>query len=86
MQDEDDVERVVATVVGEHGRIDILVNNAGIGRLEGIDTETLDGWNDVLATNLTAPFSLLRRAAEHLKASSGASVVNIGLTAQFGLS
>jgi NAD(P)-dependent dehydrogenase (short-subunit alcohol dehydrogenase family) len=78
VQSEDDIQRLVGRVAADHGRIDILVNNAGIARLEGVGSETMAGWNDVLTTNLTAPFLLVHHAASHLKASGVASVVNIG--------
>jgi len=73
-----EIEQLVDDVNEEFGRVDIIVNNAGITREEGIQTETLQGWQDILATNLTAPFLLVRHAVKYLVSSSGASIVNIG--------
>ena len=39
---ENDVRRVVAETIEQHGRIDILVNNAGISDLRGLPSE----WSD----------------------------------------
>lgn len=78
VRSEADIKRLVTGSADEHGRIDILVNNAGIGRLESVETETAEGWNDVLSTNLTAPFLLVRHAAPLLKTSGVASVINVG--------
>ncbi len=78
LQSEGEIKRLVRTVVDLRGGIDIVVNNAGIGRLEGVESETLEGFNDVLATNLAAPFALIKHAADALKASGAASVINIG--------
>lgn len=78
VQSEDEVKRLVEAAIDSQGRIDILVNNAGIARLEGVESESLAGWNDVLTTNLTAPFLLVHHAAQHLKASDAASIINIG--------
>jgi NAD(P)-dependent dehydrogenase (short-subunit alcohol dehydrogenase family) len=54
------------------------VNNAGIARLEGPESETRAGWDDVIATNLTAAFLLVRLSLEHLKRSPAGAIVNIG--------
>ena len=40
----------------EHGHIDILFNNAGIQRRGAFAEFPLEQWNEVIATNLTAPF------------------------------
>jgi len=52
----DAVQRGVAEVIAQHGRIDVLVNNAGIQRRAPLPEFTQKDWDDVIATNLTAPF------------------------------
>jgi gluconate 5-dehydrogenase len=52
----DAVRAAVGTVEREHGRIDILVNNAGIQRRNPLVDFKQQDWDDVIATNLTAPF------------------------------
>ena len=52
----DAVRRGVRDVIAQHGRIDILVNNAGIQRRAPLTEFTQEDWDDVIATNLTAPF------------------------------
>ena len=39
---EDDVKRVVAAGVADHGKIDILINNAGISDVRGLSAENYD--------------------------------------------
>lgn len=46
------VERAVAEVMQQSGRIDYLFNNAGISISGEVDEFTLDDWNDVLDVNL----------------------------------
>ena len=46
----------VCDVVARHGRIDILVNNAGIQRRAPFADFPQKDWDDIIATNLTAPF------------------------------
>jgi len=53
-----DVDRTVAQVIEQHGRIDILVNNAGITRDQLLLRLKRDDWDAVLATNLTAAFAV----------------------------
>jgi 3-oxoacyl-[acyl-carrier protein] reductase len=48
----------VATAFEKHGRIDILVNNAGITKDQLLLRMDRAEWDDVIATNLTAAFTL----------------------------
>lgn len=69
--------RIVAAALDAFGRIDGLVNNAALvipGNLESTGEAIFDR---VLATNLRAPFFLIRAALPALSASRG-SVLNIG--------
>jgi 3-oxoacyl-[acyl-carrier protein] reductase len=52
------VNALVSGVLERHNRIDILVNNAGIARDQLLLRMKRDDWDAVLATNLTAAFSL----------------------------
>ena len=52
----DAVHAAVAAVVARHGAVDILVNNAGIQRRAPFVEFTQQDWDDIVATNLTAPF------------------------------
>jgi hypothetical protein len=71
---EADVERLVAVARTRLGRIDAIVSNAGIGNFGPLAKTSLDGWNRVLATNLTATFLLARAAAADLERARGAIV------------
>jgi 2-deoxy-D-gluconate 3-dehydrogenase len=60
------------------GRLDILVNNAGIARGGLPQSISLDDWNAVLLTNLTAVMLVSQAAYPLLKAQGGGKVINIG--------
>jgi NAD(P)-dependent dehydrogenase (short-subunit alcohol dehydrogenase family) len=73
---EAEVERLVAVTRARFGRIDAIVSNAGISvsGFAPLSATTLDAWNRVLATNLTATFLLAKAAADDLRRARGAIV------------
>ena len=52
------VDALISGVLERHGRIDILVNNAGITRDQLMLRMKRDDWDQVIATNLTAAFTV----------------------------
>ncbi|MFC6585028.1 SDR family oxidoreductase [Sulfitobacter aestuariivivens] len=70
-----DVETLVAAAVSEFGGVDILVNNAGglIAR-KTIAEMKLEHWNAVMTLNLTSTFLMTKACLEHM--TSGA-IVNL---------
>ena len=78
LRDEAAAAALVEDVAATHGRIDILVNNAGTTWGAPAEEYPLDGWNKVIALNLTGLFLLTQAVARQcfLPQGSGA-VVNI---------
>lgn len=66
------VEAVVESVVDEHGRIDGAINCAGSVVLKPAHLTTPDDYHDVVATNLTTAFALVRAAAPRMRGNGGA--------------
>jgi 3-oxoacyl-[acyl-carrier protein] reductase len=68
----------------------ILVNNAGIARDRALWRMEDDEWRDVLETNLTGAFNMIRAVSPILRAQQHGKVVNVasvhGLRSEFGLS
>jgi 3-oxoacyl-[acyl-carrier protein] reductase len=62
MLDAASLEALVANTVSRHGRIDILVSNAGIARDQLMLRMKRADWDEVIATNLTAAFTLCQAA------------------------
>ena len=72
--DEAVVNRVIARIREDFGRLDAVVANAGI-MVEATAEETeLATWNEVLRVNLTGPYLLARAAMPMLRESRGAFV------------
>lgn len=71
-----DVERVVHLTAEHFGRIDILFNNVGLQALGGpldIDQRT---WDQVMSTNLTSVFMMIKAVLPLMIRSGGGSIVN----------
>jgi len=67
---------LVEEAAASFGRLDALVNNASSFYPTPIGTATDHQWNDLIGTNLKAPFFLSQAAWPHLKKTHGC-IVNI---------
>jgi gluconate 5-dehydrogenase len=72
------VERAVPDVLAEHGQLDILVNNGGISEWSGFTDSTLDQWQRVFDTNVSAMYLLSREAAKPMIAQGRGRIINFG--------
>lgn len=68
--------RIVGEAADAFGGLDVLVNNASSFYPTPIGTATEQHWDDLIGTNLKAPFFLAQAAAAHLRKSQGC-IVNI---------
>ena len=75
--DGDAVRAGIAAVEREHGGLDILVNNAGIQRRNPLVDFKRQDWDDVIATNLTAPYLVAQAALPGMIARKSGKIVNI---------
>ena len=72
-----DVERVVAQVIADSGRIDVLVNNAGILR-DGVVWKFSDeDWESVLAVHLGGTFRFTRACTPHFRERNFGRIINV---------
>lgn len=76
----DSVDSAVAEVVATVGPPNVLCNIAGIGRFAHTTDQSLDGWNKILAVNLTGTFLMCRACLPHLL-DNGGNIVNTASTA-----
>jgi 3-oxoacyl-[acyl-carrier protein] reductase len=61
----------------ENGGIDVLVNNAGVATFGKVSRITLEEWDKMIGTNLTAAFYCSREALSMFEKRGGGYVVNI---------
>ena len=74
--DEQATEAVVAAAVERFGKLDIMVANAGIeGTLKPVDQLALDGFEQVLRTNILGVWLAIKHSVPAMKAAGGGSIV-----------
>jgi len=74
----DDNKNVVEQAVKQFGGLHIAVNNAGIGGpLKPTGEYPIDGWDKVIAINLSGVFYGLRYQIPAILSSGGGSIVNV---------
>ena len=73
---------MVKAVIAKFGKLDILVNNAGITRDQLVMRMKRADWDDVITTNLTAPFLLTQAAISSMLKQRWGRIINI--TSIFG--
>jgi 3-oxoacyl-[acyl-carrier protein] reductase len=79
------LQRLPSDVVARHGRLDIVVSNAGITRDQLLMRMKRDDWDVVIATNLTATFTLAQAALRPmLKQRSGRIIAVSSVVGQMG--
>lgn len=68
--------RMIQQVLDHYGRLDVLINNASSFYPTPIGQANENDWEDLLGTNLKAPFFLSQAAAPHLQATQGC-IINL---------
>lgn len=81
-----EIPALVHQITKEHGRIDILVNNAGIHLKKSFIEVTDAEFQQVIATNLVAVFSLSREVGKVMLQQGSGSILNISsMAAWYGI-
>jgi len=75
--DRDAIDRNVAAIAARHGAIDILFNNAGIQRRGAFADFPKEQWDEIIATNLTAPFIVSQAVVPGMIAKKQGKIVHI---------
>jgi 3-oxoacyl-[acyl-carrier protein] reductase len=71
------LEQLPGNVVETHGRLDILVSNAGIARDQLLMRMKREDWDAVLATNLTAAFTLAQAAMRPMLRQRAGRIITV---------
>ena len=73
--------RLPEAVADKHGRLDILVSNAGVTRDQLLLRMKRDDWDLVIATNLTAAFTLAQAALRPMLKQRGGRIITVSSVA-----
>ncbi len=72
-----DVSSLTETILRTYGSIDILINNAAIAGRGYIHEHDIETWDQVMATNLRAPFLMARAILPIMRSKRKGHIVNI---------
>lgn len=81
-----EVETVVEEAISDFENIDTVVNNAGVVRNNVAALMDDEEWEEVIATNLSGPFYVIRNFLMHFIANRKGRIINISSLAQEGSS
>lgn len=73
---------IVSAAIKSFGRLDVLINNASSFYPTPLGSVTQAQWDDLMGTNLRAPFFLAQAAAAQLRVAKGVIVNMIDIHAQ----
>jgi len=77
VKDYDAIKIMVEGVKSHFGKLDIIVNNAGILRDKALMLMEEQDWEDVIATNLSGAFNLVRAAIVGFMKQKSGNIINI---------
>jgi pteridine reductase len=72
----DELPKMIVEIHAWRGRLDLLVNNASSFYPTTVGETTEEQWNDLMGSNLQAPYFLSQAAAPLLQATAG-SIINM---------
>lgn len=82
LRNNDTLEPLISQVINEWGQLDVLINNASSFYPIPLAKVTPHVWEDVIASNLKAPFFLAQLAAPYLKKQQGCIINLVDIQAQ----
>lgn len=77
MRDKNQIKLLIEKTYEEFGSVDILVNNAGIQHVASIDNFPDESWEDILSTNLSSSFYMIKHALPLMRKSGWGRIINI---------
>jgi 2-dehydro-3-deoxy-D-gluconate 5-dehydrogenase len=83
LSERDVIKDLVATCLGEYGKIDILVNNAGTIRRAPLLKYSDEDWDDVMELNLNSVYFLSQEVAKVMKEQRSGKIINIASMLSF---
>jgi NAD(P)-dependent dehydrogenase (short-subunit alcohol dehydrogenase family) len=79
-----EVQKMVAEVVAQFGKVDILVNNAAYGVIKPFVRITEEDWDQVFDVNMKGTFLCSQVVAKNMIKNNGGRIINIASVASGG--
>ena len=77
LRDESYIIRIVDEAMEAFGRIDVLINNAGVSLAKPVVDCTAEEFDQIMDTNMKAPFLLCKYSIPHMRKSDCGTIINI---------
>ena len=77
LRDESYIIRIVDETMEAFGRIDVLINNAGVSLAKPVVDCTAEEFDQIMDTNMKAPFLLCKYSIPHMRKSDCGTIINI---------
>jgi 3-oxoacyl-[acyl-carrier protein] reductase len=77
IRSEEDVRRLISTIIDKCGRLDILINNAGVACKKRLEDTTLEEYEKIMDTNLKGVFLCTKYAIPYIRESKNGKIINI---------
>ncbi len=86
VRDSSRVDAIIEQVIDDFENIDVLINNAGINRPGLAMSMSDEDWKDVIDTNLTGAFFMVRAVLPQFLANRKGSFIHVSSIATYGIS
>ena len=80
VSNENDVKKMVNSIISNYKKIDVLVNNAGIAIDTTVDDKDIKDFKKILDVNLIGPFIVSREVSKYMLEEKNGSIINVSST------
>lgn len=80
--DLDQLDFIAQKAVNYYGRVDLLVNNASTFYPTDVENASFEQWDDLMTTNLKAPFFLIKSLQKQLDSNKGCVINMVDIHAE----
>lgn len=77
VSNEEEVKKMVKSIIEKYGKIDVLVNNAGIAIDTTLEDKTVENFRRILDVNLIGTFIVSREVGRYMMEQKSGNIVNV---------